>query len=402
MELKEGYKDTEVGVIPEDWEVKRLDQVSRFSNGKAHEQVIDRNGEFIVVNSKFISTEGVVFKNSNIAIAPLLRGDITMVMSDIPNGKALAKCFLIERDNIYTLNQRICSIKTEICDNNFLFYILNRNKYFLSFDSGSGQTNLRRREILDCPLAIPPTIAEQQAIAEVLSDTDNLIQALEKQIAKKRNIKQGAMQTLLQPKEGWEMKKLGEIADITKLAGFEYTKYFNSYNNGGEIIVVRGTNITQNKMNLADVKYIPRATSNFLQRSKLKKNDLVFAYVGTIGPIYLIDENDKYHLGPNTSKITSGIELYPPFLYHYFTSNLIKKEIIDNTSIGAQPSLSMFKIRSFKIILPPKEEQRSIATILSDMDVEINILETKLNKHKLLKLSMMQNILTGKIRLIKS
>jgi len=194
MELKEGYKQTEVGVIPEDWSIKPLSAVAFFTNGKAHEQFIDDNGDYIVVNSKFISTEGDVFKNSSVCICPLKKGDITMVMSDIPNGKALAKCFIIPKDNKYTLNQRICSLSTEISEKRFLAYILNRNKYYLAFDSGTGQTNLKKNDVIGCPIPLPPTKDEQTAIATALSDADALIQSLEKLIAKKQNIKQGAMQ----------------------------------------------------------------------------------------------------------------------------------------------------------------------------------------------------------------
>jgi len=220
MAVREGYKKTELGVIPEDWEVKTLDAVASFYNGKAHEQCIDEMGEFIVVNSKFISTQGSVSKNSRTCISPLSKGDITMVMSDIPNGKALARCFTIPEDNKYTLNQRICSISSISVDNDFLGLILNRNKYYLYFDSGTGQTNLRRQDVLDCPLQLPPTKAEQTAIANALSDVDALIQSLDALISKKRLIKQGAMQTLLNPydehgqlKDGWVVKKLEEVAN---------------------------------------------------------------------------------------------------------------------------------------------------------------------------------------------
>jgi type I restriction enzyme S subunit len=198
------------------------------------------------------------------------------------------------------------------------------------------------------------------------------------------------------PKD-WEVKKLGIVSDITKLAGFEYSLHFNSYNDGGDIIVVRGTNITHNKMDLSDVKNIPTSTSNKLQRSKLFKNDLVFAYVGTIGPVYLIEEDNKYHLGPNTSKITVKKELFSKFVYHYFTSGLLKKEIVEHTSIGAQPSLSMSKIRSFRIIVPPTlKEQTAIANALSDADGLITGLEKLIAKKRNIKQGAMQQLLQPK------
>ena len=211
-------------------------------------------------------------------------------------------------------------------------------------------------------------------------------------------IKEGYKQTEIGviPKD-WEVKKLGSVSDITKLAGFEYSLHFNSYNDGGDIIVVRGTNITHNKMDLSDVKNIPTSTSNKLQRSKLFKNDLVFAYVGTIGPVYLIEEDNKYHLGPNTSKITVKKELFSKFVYHYFTSGLLKKEIVEHTSIGAQPSLSMSKIRSFRIIVPPTvAEQTAIATALSDADGLITGLEKLIAKKRNIKQGAMQQLLQPK------
>lgn len=197
----------------------------------------------------------------------------------------------------------------------------------------------------------------------------------------------------------WEIRKLGTCSFITKLAGFEYSLHFNSYKDEGDIIVVRGTNITHNKLDLSDIKTIPSSTSKKLLRSKLYKNDLVFAYVGTIGPIFLIEEDDKFHLGPNTSKITVNNEIDSIFLYHYFTSNFLKKEINEHTSIGAQPSLSMTKIRSFRIITPPLSEQRLIATALSDTDALISSLEKLIAKKKAIKQGAMQQLLTGKKRL---
>ncbi len=200
--------------------------------------------------------------------------------------------------------------------------------------------------------------------------------------------------------EDWDVKNLGETAYVTKLAGYEYTNHFNSYKDGGEIIVIRGTNITHDKLDLSDVRRIPRSTSNKLPRSKLSKDDLVFAYVGTIGPVFLIDENDKYHLGPNTCKIIAENNLVPQYLFLYFKSSLIEKEIKEQTSVGAQPSLSMTKIRSFRVILPKEPfEQTAIATVISDTDALIEKLEKLIAKKKAVKQGAMQQLLTGKKRL---
>ena len=214
MELKTQFKQSEIGLLPFDWEVKLLDDVVVFNNGKAHEKFISDDGEFIVVNSKFISTSGKIYKKSLHNLSPLKKDDITMVMSDIPNGKALAKCYLIEKDNKYTLNQRICSFTVKNDSPNYLLRVLNRNKYFLAFDSGTGQTNLRRSEVLNCKIPIPK-ISEQIAISNALSDIDLYINSIEKLIQKKFYIKVGIMQELFKPKDDWENVELGEISQIT-------------------------------------------------------------------------------------------------------------------------------------------------------------------------------------------
>ena len=190
--VKKGYKQTELGIIPGNWDVKDLRDVVNFDNGKAHENFISENGDYVVVNSKYISTKGRVIKYSNECFCPVSVGSILMVMSDVPNGKAIAKCFLVDKDNKYTVNQRICALKPKI-DAGFLFYKMNRNPYYLSFDDGVKQTNLRKDDVLDCKLSIPNDKREQTAIATVLSDTDALIERLEKLITKKKGIKQGVM-----------------------------------------------------------------------------------------------------------------------------------------------------------------------------------------------------------------
>jgi type I restriction enzyme S subunit len=120
-----------------------------------------------------------------------------MVMSDVPHGKAIAKCFVVDRDNTYTVNQRICVISPLNIDGKFLFYKLNRHPYYLSFDDGVKQTNLRKNDVLSCPLNIPSTKAEQTAIAAILSDMDAEITALESRLEKTLTLKSGMMHELL-------------------------------------------------------------------------------------------------------------------------------------------------------------------------------------------------------------
>jgi len=179
-----------------EWVEKTLGEVAKYENGKAHEQDIDENGEFIVVNSKFISTEGEVAKRTNVANCLAKKDDILMVLSDVPNGRAIAKCFYVDEDNFYTVNQRICKLTATKVDSNFLYSIVNRNPYFLSFDDGVKQTNLRNDDVLNCPLFLPPIIEEQQKIASCLSSLDEIITAQAQKIEQLKQHKKGLMQGL--------------------------------------------------------------------------------------------------------------------------------------------------------------------------------------------------------------
>lgn len=187
------FKADDGDQFPE-WEEKKLGEVFEFYNGKAHENVISENGKYVVVNSKFISTDGTVRKYTNEMIFPLIKKDIVMVMSDVPNGKAISKCFLINENNKYTLNQRICCLRTK---ENAVFYInqISRNKYFLKFDDGVKQTNLRKNDILQCPL-LCPCLAEQQKIADCLSSLDEVIKKQKATLAAWEELKKGLLQQM--------------------------------------------------------------------------------------------------------------------------------------------------------------------------------------------------------------
>jgi len=179
-----------------EWEEKTLGQVVNYENGKAHEQDIDKEGKYVVVNSKFISTEGETIKYSNTANLIANKDDILMVLSDVPNGRAIAKCFHVDLENRYTVNQRICKLTPKKDISVFLFYIINRNTYFLTFDDGVKQTNLRKDDVLDCPLLMPDEIGEQQKIADCLSLLDALIAAQVEKLDALKNHKKGLMQQL--------------------------------------------------------------------------------------------------------------------------------------------------------------------------------------------------------------
>lgn len=156
--------------------VVKLRDIIDFKNGKGHENVVEKNGKYILVTSKAISTDMRNVRKTDRNLVPLYYEDIVMVMSDLPNGKALAKCFLVDEDEKYTLNQRIgcfTNKREDIINTKFLYYILNRNSQLLKYDNGVEQTNLRKDDILNIDIPIPKK-EQQIEIIKVLDKFDKL------------------------------------------------------------------------------------------------------------------------------------------------------------------------------------------------------------------------------------
>lgn len=179
-----------------EWKATTLEKVSDYENGKAHENDISEKGKYIVVNSKFISTEGKIKKYTDSANLFAYRGDILMVLSDVPNGRAIAKCYYVDKDKTYTVNQRVCRLTPRNVVGLFLFHIVNRNSYFLSFDDSIKQTNLKKDDVLMCPLVLPKDIKEQQKVADCLSILDTLIAAQAEKNESLKTYKKGLLQEL--------------------------------------------------------------------------------------------------------------------------------------------------------------------------------------------------------------
>jgi len=174
--------------------------------------------------------------------------------------------------------------------------------------------------------------------------------------------------------EGWRKVKLGEVADVTKLAGFEFTKHIK-YVEDGEIIALRALNIRNGYLDLSNVKKIYKHVSDSLERSKLYKNDILFTYVGAnIGQFALVPENDKFHLAPNICRIRCSNKCEPYFLYSYFRTNFFQESLEGFIHGSSQPTIPMKTIRQIPILLTPPPEQKAIAGVLSSIDDKIDLL----------------------------
>lgn len=383
-----GFKHTEVGIIPEDWSLTPLINVVEYIHGKAHEQDIDENGDFIVANSKFISSSGRIKKLSTKNQCPAKKGDILTVLSDIPNGKALAKCYYVDKDNEITVNQRICIWRSKNADTKFLYYRLNRLPYFLSLNDGVNQTNIGNSDIDKCIISLPPTIEEQKSIANALTDVDKLITGLEKLISKKKDIKRGAMQQLLTPPHKGGKRLPGFSGEWEK----KQLKSCLIYEQPSKYIVQNSDYEGQSQTPVLT------AGKSFL----LGYTDEDFGIYDNL-PVIIFDDfttssqfvNFNFKVKSSAMKMLKPVDNSVDIKFIFSLMNLI------NFSLGDEHKRRWIAEYSEQIIYVPKiDEQRAISSMIDDMTFELDELISKRKKYQAIKQGMMQELLTGKIRLV--
>ena len=169
----------------------------------------------------------------------------------------------------------------------------------------------------------------------------------------------------------WEEHLLGNISDVTKLAGFEFTKYV-TYEDTGSIIAIRGLNCKNGSLDLRDVKYIDNSDFSKLLRSKLYVGDILYTYVGTVGEVAVVDKNDKYYLAPNVSRIRLSKDYNSDFIKQLLGSKKFYNKIVfPLIATSSQPALSMENLRRFKLRVPSIKEQKKIASLFNAIDERI-------------------------------
>lgn len=412
MEIKKGFKNTEVGVIPRDWEVRNIVENSTMKarigwQGLKVAEYMDNGDYYLITGTDFndgkIKWETCHFvekerfaQDKNIQIKV---GDI-LITKDGTIGKL---AYIDHLPMPATLNSGVFAIRPKDNDylTQFLFYIFN-SFYFQDFlnklVAGSTIIHLYQKDFVNFNFPLPPTLTEQTAIAAFLNDTDNLINNLEQLLAKKRAIKTGAMQELLastssaqgKPKKGWVVKKLGEVGEVKMCR-----RIFNyeTQSKGAIPFYKIGTFGKE-----ADAFITESLYNSYKQRFSFpKKGDILISAAGTIGRTIVYDGKPAYYQDSNIVWIDNKENLITNnFLYHIFQ---IAKY---NTEGGTIQRLYNGILKNTKFFCPPtKSEQTSIARILSDMDAEIQALEKKIEKYKMIKQGMMRVLLTGKIRLMR-
>ena len=399
-----GYKQTEVGLIPEDWDVRSLDTIAAVTSGKRlplgrsltddetphpYIRVTDmRPGTVSLADIKFVPIE--VFPS--IKRYRIFKQDIFISVAGTLGivGKIPPE---LDGANLTENADRITDIT---CSRDYLLHVLMSPLIQNTIDSlrtVGAQPKLALARIRKFDIPLPPTKAEQEAIAEALSDADALIESLEQLLAKKRHLKQGAMQQLLTGKKRlpgfsgeWEVKRLGSVLKFQ--VGFPFSSaYFNEAGQGIRLVKNRD----------------------------LKSDDSVFHYSGKYEEGFLVHDGDVLVgmdgdflpclwakgaalLNQRVGRIVPSAGLDRVFAYYYLIEPL--KEIENATSSTTVKHLSHGDIEDIEKALPVVEEQTAITTILSDMDAELAALEAKLAKARAIKRGMMQELLTGRIRLV--
>ena len=397
--------------LPKGWKLVQLNDIVKFNNGKGHEQYIDDNGEYIVVNSKFISTNGEIRKYSNENLSPLKKGDITLVMSDIPNGRALAKCYLIEEDNKYTLNQRICSLEVKNENNEFLFYKLNRNQYFLKFNDGVNQTNLRKNEVLDCPVELPP-LEEQKKIADILSTVDEKIAFVQDSINQTEELKKALMQKLLTEGIGhtefkdselgkipksWRIVKLEEVCSKI-VGGGTPSKNESTYWENGTIDWFSSGELNQ----LYTLPSKEKITQLGLEKTSTKlfsKGTLLIGMYDTAAMKMSILFNDGSCNQAIVGFKSNENELNILFLKYQL--EYLKKDILEQRQGVRQQNLNLSKIKNIEIEYPPLKTQQKVVSYLDEISNKMEkikqIQKEKMQSLKALKASILDQAFKGEL-----
>ena len=350
-------------------EYVRLNEIVVFQNGKAHEQVVDENGKYILVTSKAISTNMKQVRRTNTNLLPLFTNDIVMVMSDLPNGKALAKCLIIDENDKYTLNQRIGCFKNNAVEKvitKYLYYVLNRNKQLLKYDNSVDQTNLRKNDILNIIIPIPP-LSVQENIVKILDRFDKLnndmSEGLPAEIEARKKQYEYYRDTLLSfdDKACSQIVKVERERELTRIKAIKWLKFSDI------VTIERGKRVVRNDLS-QEIGY--PVYQNALKplgyyTDKNRNANSVFVIgagaAGEIGYSYV-----DYWAADDCFTFVCDDKLNQRYLYFLLMSK--QAYLKNNVRKSSIPRLPRIALENMEIPVPPLEEQERIVSILDRFD----------------------------------
>lgn len=406
--VKPGYKQTEVGVIPEKWKDKKLGDVGKvcmckriFANQTSNtgEVPFFKIGTFGKEADAYISKG--IYEDYKQRFSYPQKGDVL-----ISAAGTLGRTIVFEGKDAYFQDSNIVWLATdkELLCNEYLYHYYKVIKWGAS--EGSTIARLYNGIICNTHIALPD-VEEQKQIATVLSEIDELISLTEKQISKKKAIKQGAMQELLTGKRRlpgfsgeWETRTLHEISNEMVDGPFGSNLKTEHYTTERQVRIIQLSNIGEAGWNNANVKYTTFSHAAELQRCIVQPGSILIAKMMPAGRAIICPDNEKsYILGSDVVKVVPNSSVDSRYLVYATKSRFYLDQIADDTQGSTRARTSVSKLRKTAILFPEKDEQIAIADILSEMDMEIAALEGKIAKYRQIKQGMMQQLLTGKIRL---
>jgi type I restriction enzyme S subunit len=412
MELKHGYKQTEVGVIPEDWEVKALGEIGEVLIGLTYKPTDVRQHGTLVLRSSNIQNDTLAFED-NVFVETTIperirvqRGDVLVCVRNGSRDLIGKSVLLDERTEGMTFGAFMAVYRSQI--GNLTSYLFQSSilKRQINEHLGATINQITNKSLNSFRIPIPPTEVEQQAIAEALSNVDGLLGGLDRLIAKKHDLKQAAMQQLLTGQtrlpgfQGeWEVKTIGDSIDLVTGFPFPSEQYCDS-----GIRLLRGSNVKRGATDWTSdlVQYWPSMTPS-IARYELREGDLVIAMDGSlVGRSYarLQHQDLPAVLLQRVARIRSA-KLDIRFLTQFVGSSTFISYCDSVKTVTAIPHISPSDIRNFTIPIPSDiAEQVAIAEVLTHMDEELEALEQRRDKTRALKQAMMQELLTGRTRLV--
>jgi type I restriction enzyme S subunit len=419
--MRPGYKQTEVGVIPEDWSVMQLGQLTDFvtSGSRGWAQFYSENGA-LFIRSQNVRDGRLCFDDLQHVSPPTgAEGYRTKVehhdLLITITGNSVGNVALVEEwlGEAY-ISQHVGLIRlrepeTGAYINRYLSPNSPGNLQISGSQSGQSKPGLNLQNLRDFRIALPSTVREVNAISAALGDVDALMGGLVRLIAKKRDLKQATMQQLLTGQirlpgfnGEWEAKRLGSTAMLKARIGWQGLTTAE-YLDAGDYYLVTGTEFDNGYIDWNSCHYVD--LSRYLQDKyiQLRQHDVLVTKDGTIGKIALITEL------PKPATLNSGVFLirpienaFHPEFFYFLLCSVSFKDFLSQLSAGSTIShLYQKDFVNFSYKIPPTlAEQIAIAAILSDMDAELAALEARRDKTRALKQGMMQELLTGKTRLI--
>lgn len=411
MEETRKYKQTELGLLPEDWEVAKLGDCTNITSGGTPNTMNDEywGGDVPWMNSGDLNKKIVNSVDGRITEKGVKYSSTHWIPKECiliglaGQGKTRGTAAF----NVFPLciNQSIAAIyPCKFFESKFVYYYFEtqyKNLRTLS-DGGGGRGGLTKSMLQDIEIPLPP-IEEQRLIASALTSIDNLIDSLDRLIAKKIDIKQGAMQQLLSGKkrlkgftEPWKIYKIDDLFDIGN--GYTPSKANSAYWTNGTIPWFRMEDIRANGRILKDS--IQHITEEAVKNSGLfPANSIILSTTATIGEhaLLIADSlaNQRFSFLIRKLNRCSDIDIMFFFYYCFILGEWCRANIND----GGLMAVNMTDLKNYTFSAPSLPEQQAIASILTSMDNELSALEAKRKKYEQIKQGMIQQLLTGRIRL---